>query len=79
MKKQAQVISDLVAINHSFATMEMDIFTIEIKEGKFYLFPRSRGNVFYRISQISKVLNRHGFTWYMRTEVDGSMRLTAWE
>jgi len=79
MKNRAKVISELVAINHSFATMDVDIFTIETKEEKIYIFPRNhKNNVFYRIARVSKVLNDNGLTWYIRTETNGSMRVTAW-
>jgi hypothetical protein len=79
MKNMAKVISDLVAINHSYATFDSDIFNIEIHEDKLHISPRISGNgVFYRIAQVSKVLNNHNCTWYMRREDDGSMRVTAW-
>lgn len=76
-----QVISELVAINHDLFTFESDIFTIEIYErNRLKIFPRSVSNsAFYRISQISKVLNDAGWTWYASATRTGKMEVTAWD
>jgi len=80
MKNRAKVISELVAINHGFATFDSDIFTIELLGDKLKLYPRDQryNNVFYRMSQVSKVLNDHGATWYVSTTRTGAIEVTAW-
>ena len=80
MRNRAKVISELVAINHSFATFDSDIFTIELCGDKLKLFPRDQRfkGRFYRISQISKVLNDAGATWYISDTRTGDMEITAW-
>ena len=76
-----QVISELVAINHRFATFDSDIFTIEIHDrNRLKLYPRDMSStVFFRMAEVSEVLNNAGWTWYVSTTRTGAIEVTTWE
>ena len=75
-----KVISELVAINHSFATFDSDIFNIEIHGDKLHIYPRDTTPLspFYRIDRVAEVLINNRCGWYMRIDDGKTLRITAW-
>jgi hypothetical protein len=81
MKTMKQIISELVEINHSNFTFDSDIFNIEIHDrNRLKLYPRDMNStVFYRIAQVSKILNDADWIWYVSTTRTGAIEITTWK